>query len=200
MTNRFYIFKFSPKTLKGRNLDNRNEDYSTCRSDFNLTHRFGRVNTYGQSRFNGNHCQRGACVNSQFDKYRLRLISQPGLAQYNSLRSIKFKFYHRVKCYLKSSYISFGKFIFGIFHKDRGSSFERVKFLIDFIPVGTVSNEFAGNRGGGGFINFVQGNKKPFAMEPLFDCFDFFSFHIIHLICKYILRAGESQEGKFAIQ
>ncbi len=42
----------------------------------------------------------------------------------------------------------------------------RVKFLIDFIPVRTVSNEFAGNRGRGGFINFVQGNKKPFAMEP----------------------------------
>ena len=106
---------------------------------------------------------------------------------------------YRVKCYLKSSYISFGKFIFGIFHKDRGSSFERAKFLIDFIPVGTVSNEFAGNRGGGGFINFVQGNKKPFAMEPLFDCFDFFSFHIIHLIHKYILRACGSQPGKFAI-
>ena len=107
---------------------------------------------------------------------------------------------YRLQCYLKSSYISFGKFIFGIFHKDRGSSFERVKFLIDFIPVGTVSNEFAGNRGGGGFINFVQGNKKPFAMEPLFDCFDFFSFHIIHHICKYILRAGESQQERFAIQ
>ncbi len=75
----------------------------------------------------------------------------------------------------------------------------RVKFLIDFIPVRTVSNEFAGNRGRCRLINFVQGNEKPFAMEPLFDCFDFFSFHIIHLICKYILRAGESQREKRAI-
>jgi hypothetical protein len=178
MADNLKIFNFVTKGPEAGYLDYRDKNCAAARSYLNFPQGMQRgIKPDTQDCFVGNHRVTCPCINRQLKIDWQPFISDTGSAEKYALAMVKKKLRHR----LEGGCVAFWQGISGVLYQDSLAPMQREKSAIYLIPMRAMKEEFSGNGRSRGFVNLIQFNQQPFAVEPFFDRGDFFSFHTYHL-------------------
>jgi len=200
MTNYLQFFNFNAQAFKASDFYKRRKDNPIGSGNFNMPLGSGRVDSYGQGCFYGNHREGSAGIYCQLADSSQLVMRKLGFREDNSVSNIKVIFTHTYGIFLKLECRceAFGKPVFRIFHEGKPFSiFYRQQLMVDLVTVRAVEKEFSRDGSSAGLIHFIYLNEQPLSVEPFFDRFNFLRTHFITSLKGY--HKGSKKQG-FLVQ
>ena len=184
VTEHFEVSNLFSESDKSWNCYHGTEDSAASRGNFFNMFRTGRINSEVQNRIRRDDGQCSSGVQSDSDeKGALSLLD---FSTVNDEPFVKDKFSADSSHLdgLESGFVSFGEFARGAFNEDIARVLDAPEFLVNDVPVRTVSKKLTRQRGSRRLIHFKNTDQKPLtiAFVFLFDGGNFFSFHNTRII------------------